>query len=102
MEQETNIDRFKRFARERIEEERQSKKNGGILDYSIQITSDDPVVTSVSVQLHLDPQWNFGNFFFEDLSKALGSNYWSLSMDKHQLYVKFVTEIPRHRYGTKQ
>jgi hypothetical protein len=102
MEQESNIDRFKRLASERIEAERHGDNKRGILDYSIQIIEDDPEETNVCVQLHLDTQWTFGNYFFESLRQTLGSRGWTLFMDNHQLYVKFITTLTRHRFEKKE
>ena len=101
MEQESNIDRFKRIASERIEAERHGDNKRGILDYSIQIIEDDPEETNVCVQLHLDTQWTFGNYFFDSLRQTLGSRAWTLYMDNHQLYVKFITTLTRHRFEKK-
>lgn len=102
MEQESNIDRFKRIASERIEAERHGDNKRGILDYSIQIIEDDPEETNVCVQLHLDTQWTFGNYFFDSLRQTLGSRAWTLYMDNHQLYVKFITTLTRHRFEKKE
>ena len=102
MEQESNIDRFKRLASERIEAERHGDNKRGILDYSIQIMQDTPEETDVCVQLHLDTQWTFSNYFFESLRQTLGSRGWTLYMDNHQLYVKFITTLTRHRFEKKE
>lgn len=102
MEQESNIDRFKRLASERIEAERHGDNKRGILDYSIQIIQDTPEETDVCVQLHLDTQWTFGNYFFDSLRQTLGSRSWTLYMDNHQLYVKFITTLRRHRFEKKE
>lgn len=102
MEQESNIDRFKRLASERIEAERHGDNKRGILDYSIQIIEDDPEETNVCVQLHLDTQWTFSDYFFDSLRQTLGSRAWTLYMDNHQLYVKFITTLRRHRFEKKE
>lgn len=98
MEQKTfnNLDDFKQFASEQIEEWNSKHDNNAILKYSILELEPRPDEYPVSVGLYLSKEWLFANDdFFDYFKKTLNAIYWTLEFPHDNILVHFLTAIKK-------